>query len=300
MSNTAPVRSFAFLLACFLSICGQHDLVIAQHKESINAFIPAAHKTIFDAHNLFVLGDFNAAKSAIKGSVAVQGKAVLEEFDINANSQCNKDIRALTVGGRLNARMGAIHNGFTVAGRGSRIQHNVRMSCSSRVARYDPDALKIISFDEHRESLIKETGDICVSPVSSAVQVDKAASVIRFVPGNATYSCYAVFEVAANDLSGIKKWEFTGTDREQNVLINVKGKYSSIRDMSMVNFNAQRTLLTFCSIYGETEVFNSRLQASILAPTTSFTIMDSVLNGSMVAGDVRGKMAILNERYITC
>jgi choice-of-anchor A domain-containing protein len=301
MAKPCRFPLFLLKLTFFVIILSlKHESAHAQHKESINAFIPAAHKTIFDAHNLFVLGDLNIAKTAVKGTVAVQGNAMLEEFDINANAECDKYSRALTVGGRLSARMGAVHNGFTVAGSGSKIKHNVRLSCSSRVAKYDPTALKIISFDEHRESLIKETGDVCVSPVSSKALLDKDASLIRFVPGNDTYSCYAVFEIASNDLTGIKKLEYTGSNPNQNVLINIKGKYSSIRDLSMMNFNAQRTLLTFCSIYGEIEVFNSRLQGSILAPTTSFTVMDSVFNGSLVAGDVRGKMAILNERYVTC
>jgi choice-of-anchor A domain-containing protein len=266
----------------------------------MNAFIPAAHKTIFDMHSLFVLGDLTVAKTAVKGTVAVQGTAILEEFDINADSKCDKNSRALTVGGRLSARMGSIHNGFTVVGSRSKIQHNVRMSCSSQVATYDPDALKIISFDEHRESLIKETGDTCVSPVSSEVQIDQEKARIRFIPGNSTYSCYAVFEVAAKDFVGMKTLENMGDNPQQNVLILVKGKDSSLRNLAMTNFNAQRTLFAFCSIYGQIELYNARIQGSILAPTTSFTVMDSILNGSLVAGDLRGKLAVLKQPYITC
>lgn len=290
-------RACAILVLC---IAVHPAAIFAQHEQSLDAFVPAAHKTVFESHNLLVLGNLNLAKSSVQGPVAVSGRAQLEEFDINSAGSCNEKNRALTVGGRLSASMGAIRNGYTVVGRGSRLKHNVQLACSSRVERYDARRLRIRDFEEHRTSLIKESGDICVNPVSGSVEKDLTNSVYRFTPGNTTYSCYTVFSVSVGELASIRMFEFMGSNKDQNVLILLTGKYTTLRDFSMVGFNPVRTLLVFCSVYGHIELFNARIHASILAPTTEFTSMGTVMNGSLIASGLRGKIAVLYQPYVTC
>jgi choice-of-anchor A domain-containing protein len=272
--------------------------VLAQHEQSLDAFVPAAHKTVFQEHNLMVIGDLNIAKSSVQGSVAVGGKADVEEFEFNGGGDCDPYARAVTVGGQLKAAMGRISNGFVASGRGTKIKHNVQMPCSSRIEPYDPVKLKIRTFDEHRTSLIKETGDVCHNPVSGVVDVEKET--MRFVPGNETYSCYAVFKVNVATLASIKRFEYMGTDNEQNVIILVAGRNAVLRDLAMINFTAKRTLIVMCSIYGVIEMYNGRLQGSVLAPITDLTVMSTLINGSMIAGSLRGKIALLNQPYETC
>lgn len=274
--------------------------VSGQHEQSLDAFVPAAHKTVFESHNLLVLGDLNLAKSSVEGSLGVSGRAQVEEFEINKGRRCNKYMPAVTVGGAFLASMGSVNNGFAIVGRGSKISHNVRMSCTSRVESYDPLKQKIRSFEEHRESLIKESGDVCVNPVSGDVQLDSENGVMRLIPGNSTYSCYSVFKTSVDALASVRRLELAASSSERNVLIIVTGKSATFRDFAMVNFNPERTLLTFCAVYGHIEVFNGRLHGSIFAPTTEFTFMSSVVNGSMISGGLRGKVALLNRPYYTC
>lgn len=291
----APIAIFVLAVVLVGGVSGQRD-------DSMNAFLPAAHKTVFDTSSLFVLGSIDLAKSAVKGPVSVSGNADLNEFEFNADRPCNKHMRALTVAGRLQARMGSINNGYTVAGSGSKVQHNVRMSCTSRVEAYNPRKLMIESFEDQRESLIREHGDVCVSPPTGLVELSEDGTTLKFTPSNDTYSCYSVFRLETRDLETVTldTLEYLGKDKTQNVVLLLIGKRLSMRNMKMVGFNPRRTLLSFCSVYGKVEIHNSRIQGAVLAPTTYFTFMDSVVNGSMVTADVRGKLAVLDQSYVTC
>lgn len=284
---------FVFLVAAFTA-CS----INAQHEESIHSFVTAAHKRMFDQTNLMVFGNLRLAKSAVKGTVAVTGSASLEDFEFAGDKNCDVKTRALTVVGGLNARMGSINNGYTVAGRRSDISRTVRMPCSQKVVPYNPQKLSIIPYEDLQFSLIKESGDMCVSATSGEVQMENET--MKFVPANNSYSCYTVFEVNPDDLRLIKRWEYTGEDPERNVIISVKGKRASMRDFAMIGFNAKRTLLLFCSSYGIFEFFNSRIHASVFAPLTTFTVMDTIVNGSMITGPLRGTLAVLKTPYLTC
>jgi choice-of-anchor A domain-containing protein len=272
----------------------------AQHEQSMDAFVPAAHKTVFEMYNLLALGNLNLAKSSVEGRVGVSGQAELVEFEFNKAHKCDKYTPAVVVQGALHASMGSINNGYTIVGRSSRISHNVRMSCSSRVETYNAEAQKIQSFEEHRQSLIRESGDVCANPTSGEVRVDEEKKVMQLVPGNSTYSCYAVFKTSTEALASVNRLEYAGTDLDRNVLINVSGKFATLRDFAMVGFNPQRTLMTFCGIQGHVELYNNRLHCSLFAPTTEFTVMGTVVNGSMITGDLRGKIVLLNQPYMTC
>jgi choice-of-anchor A domain-containing protein len=288
---------FAILLSLLLSsLTG----ACAQHEQSLDAFVPAAHKTVFELYNLLVLGDLNLAKSSVEGPVAVSGNADVTEFEFNQASRCNKYKPAVVVKGAFHASMGAINNGYMIVGRSSKVKHNVRTSCSSRVESYNPVTQKLRSFEEHREGLIRESGDVCHNPTSGDVTVDEANKVMQLTPGNNTFSCYAVFKTSVTDLAKVTRLEYMGSDKDRNVLINIAGKSGTWRDFAMVGFNPDRTLVTFCGIRGHVELFNNRLHGSIFAPTTQFTVMGSVVNGSMITSDFRGKVALLYRPYVTC
>ncbi len=138
-------RNFAFV-AFFLTLFLSSS---AQHESSLDAFVPAAHKTAFEGHSLLALGNVDLAKSAVHGKLAASGRIQLEEFEVNKDSKCNKYLPAIITAGSLSASMGAINNGFIIAGRYSKIQHNVRMSCTSRVESYNPTRQKMRSFEEY-------------------------------------------------------------------------------------------------------------------------------------------------------
>jgi choice-of-anchor A domain-containing protein len=286
------------LFALCLVVAGIPLAARAQHEQSLDAYVPSTHKTVFQSYNLMVLGNLNIAKSSVQGRVAVGGDAAVTEFDFNGDGDCDPYTRAVIVSGKLFAAMGRISNGFVAVGRGTKIQHNVDMPCSSHVERYDPVKLKMRTFDEFRTGLIRETSGVCHNPVSGAVEVDKET--MRFVPGNTTYSCYAVFKVKVANLVTIKRFEFLGTNKNQNVIILIVGRNAVLRDLAMVNFAARRTLLAICSMYGGVEVFNGRLQGSILAPITDLTVMGTVVNGSVVTGSLRGNVALRNQPYEAC
>lgn len=292
-----PARRFLYLFALFSVV----SYAVAQHEQSMDAFVPAAHKSVFETYNLMVLGDLNIAKSSVEGRVAVSGKADVTEFDFNKGAaHCDKYKPALVVQGALHASMGAINNGYTITGSRSKVSHNVQMECSSRVERYNPVAQKIRTFEEHRESLIRETGDVCTNQPSGEIILDEESKVMHLTPGNATFSCYAVFKTSISDVSKVTRLEYRGTDVKRNVIINVSGKFGAWRDLAMVGFNPERTLITFCGVQGQLQLFNNRIHGSIFAPSTEITAMGSIVNGSMITANMRGKLAILYKPYRTC
>lgn len=293
---SGPLRLAVCLLVLLYVATSAH----AQHEQSMDAFVPAVHKTVFETYNLMVLGDLNLAKSAVEGRVAVSGKADVTEFEFNKATRCDKYTPAVVVMGALHASMGAIHNGYTIVGRSSKVSHNVQMSCSSKIENYNPRAQKLRTFEEHRESLIRESADVCTNPTSGEIEVDEVNKVMRLKPGNTTYSCYAVFKTSVHELAKVTRLEYNGTEADRNVIINVSGTSAVWRDFAMVGFNPERTLVTFCGVQGHVELFNTRLHCSVFAPTTEFTVMGSVVNGSMITGDLRGKLALLYRPYRTC
>lgn len=284
---------------CALLCASQHTRALAAEKESLNAYIPAAHKTLYEEYNLLVLGDLSVAKTAVRGAVAVSGRTQIEDFDFAADKKpCNKESRALTVGGVLAARMGSINNGYTVAGKGSKIHHSVRMACTNRVERYSAGKGAHIDFSEVRTSLIKESGDLCVTPESGTVETVNETMI--FTPIEGSFSCYSVFKVQADAMAQVNKWKYGGGDFYRNIVINVVGKLAAFREFRMVGFNPRRTLISFCATYGKFDLINARIHANVLAPTASFTATETVINGSVIVGDLRGTLAILNVPYVTC
>lgn len=267
----------------------------------MDAFVPAAHKSVFESYNLMVLGNLNLAKSSVEGRVAVSGKADVSDFDVNKGADhCDKYKPALVVQGALHASKGAINNGYTITGSRSKVADSVQMECSSRVERYNPVSQKLRTFEDHRESLIRETVDVCTNQPSGEVVVDETNKVMHLTPANMTYSCYAVFKTSVSDVAKVTRLEYKGTDAKRNVIINVGGKYGAWRDLAMIGFNPERTLITFCSFQGQVELFNNRLHGSIFAPTTEITAMGSIVNGSVISADMRGKLALLYKPYRTC
>lgn len=292
-----PIHSPLLLALLLLALLSP---TLSQHEQSLDAFVPASHKTVFSTYSLLSLGDLNLAKSSIAGRVAVGGNADLREFEVNPTSRCDKYTPALVVEGRLTAALGSIGGGYTIAASNSKIAHSVKRACSSRTEAYDPEKQNIRSFEEHREGLIRESGQICFNPVSGDVGVDAAGDVMTLTPRKAGFSCYSVFKTSVDALAKVKRLELGGNLTETNVLINVSGKSAALRDFAMVGFNPLRTLVTFCGIQGHVEMYNTRLHASVFAPTTEFTLMGSVLNGSIIAGHIRGQMAVLHQPYNTC
>lgn len=54
------------------------------------------------------------------------------------------------------------------------------------------------------------------------------------------------------------------------------------------------------AIYGQVTIEDSKLHASILAPTTTLTVSNAIINGSIIVGALRGSVATLNIPYVTC
>ena len=271
---------------------------IADNTQSINAYIPAHHKLIYEKYNALILGDLSVAKAAFRGSLAVMGRAEISDFDIASSKDCDKDVRSIVVGKSLVARMGSINGGYTVLGRGSKVHHTVRMPCTTRVEQYDPRRNGDIDFAEARSALNKETGDLCVTPTTGEVQTENET--MKFVPGEERYSCYNQFKVSTRDLRLINKWEFAGNETGRNNIIAVVGLRNEFRDFRMDGFNPRRTLIVFCAVRGSFGLYNTRFQGSILAPGVSFTTMDTIMNGSLIIGGLRGSLATLFTPYETC
>lgn len=270
----------------------------AMSDESLNAYIPATHKRVFEEYNALILGDISVAKAAFRGALAVQGKADLADFDIAGDKACNKDVRSVVVGRMLTARMGSINNGYTVVGRGSNIHHSVTMNCTNRVERHDPVRNDDIDFKPVRVSLIRETADFCMT--TSGGTVISENSTMKFDPGEKGFSCYTVFQVTTSDLRLVDLWKYIGDDFYRNVVIVVTGLRADFRNFRMEGFNPRRTLIVFCAVYGSYGLYNAKFHASILAPTSAFTTMEAIINGSVVLGSLRGSIATLNVPYVTC
>lgn len=273
-------------------------ITLAGPSESVDAYIPASHKKLFSEYNVVIFGDVSLARAAVKGPLAVQGKAELADFDIAGNGNCDKDARALVVAGKLTARMGAVNSGYTVVGSRSRIDHSVKMTCTSRVEQYDPQRNGDIEFDALRGNVLRETGDMCVT--SPTGEVESENGTMTFRPGEPGFSCYTFFKVQTDELRLIKKWVYAGDDFYRNIVIVVSGFKVDFRDFGMEGFNARRTLIVFCAVYGSFGLYNAKLHASLLAPTASFTTSNAIINGSVVAGNLRGSLATIHTNYVTC
>lgn len=266
--------------------------------ESINAYIAATHERMLKQFNVMVFGDLSVAKAAFRGAIAVQGRAEVADFDIGGDLGCDKDVRAITVGKALIARMGSVNGGYTIVGRGSKVHHSVRMKCSNRVEQYDAVHNGDVEFAEVRRSVLRETAELCVSAATGTVE--NANDTLRFVPGEGGFSCYTVFKLNTEQLRLVRRWQYAGDDYYRNVVIVVSGLRSELRDLRMTGFNPRRTLIVLCAVYGSLELYNARVQASVLAPTASLTTMDSIVNGSLIVGALRGSLATLNLPYVTC
>lgn len=267
-------------------------------SESIDAYIPAAHKSLYSSFNALVFGDASLARAAVRGPLAVQSKADLADFDVAAHGNCDKDTRALVVGGTLTARMGAVNSGYTVVGRRSSIHHTVRLTCTSRVEQYDPARNGDINFVEMRQNVLKETGKMCIEEPTGNVEL--VNSTMRFSLGEKGFSCYTYFKITTEDLRLVNRWEYAGDDFFRNIIIVVSGVKVDLKDFEMEGFNARRTLIVFCAVYGSFGVYNAKLHGSVLAPTASFTTSNAIFNGSIIVGNLRGSLATLNTPYVTC
>jgi len=264
----------------------------------IPLFVTSAHKRAFDAYSLLSYGAVRLTKSALRGAVAVVGRCSLEEFDIGRDiPQCNPKSPTLSVTGALSSRMGQIHNGYIRAGRSSSISHSVTRACTSNVQKFtNPEELTDVEI-----SLIRDATETCLLPVNANANTSNPAQTV-FRPSEGTYSCYSVFNVHADTFSDSKtlnNWVYIGNS-SRNIIINIIGKSTVIRDFKMSGFNAQKTLIVMCPGYGSVQLFNSRIHASILAPSTSFTSMGSIVNGSVVSGSMRGEIVVLKNTYLPC
>lgn len=287
-------RSSLLILFCSLLPL----LALAEPSESVNAYIPASHKQLFSDYNAVIFGDVSLARAAVKGPLAVQGKAELAEFDVAGNGNCDKDARSLVVAGKLTARMGAVNSGYTVVGSRSRIDHSVKMTCTSRVEQYDPQRNGDIEFDTQRGNVLREAGDMCVTTPTGEVEYDNGT--LTFTPGDPGFSCYTFFKLQTDDLRLVNKWVYAGDDFYRNIVIVVSGLKVDFRDFVMEGFNSRRTLIVFCAIYGSFGLYNAKLHGSLLAPTASFTTSNAIINGSVIAGGLRGSLATLHTNYVTC
>lgn len=269
-------------------------------SDSLNAFIPTTHKSLYDSYNALAFGDVSLARAAIRGALAVQYKADLADFDIAAHGDCDHDRRALIVGGSLTARMGAINSGYAVVGRRSSIHHTVRLTCTSRVEQYDPVRNGDMEFEEMRREVLKEMGGICVKDADGEVEVVNGT--MKFKVGDEeTFGCYKYFKVTTEDMRVTNRWEMMdGKAKGQNIVIVVSGKEVEMRDFEMTGFNSKRTLIAFCAVYGKFGVYNAKIHGSVLAPTASFTTSNAIFNGSLIVGNLRGSLATLNTPYVTC
>lgn len=293
-ANRTMYRSISLLLLCVLLPL----LTQSEPSESVGAYIPASHTQLYNEFNAIIFGDVSLARAAVKGPLAVMGKANLADFDIAGNGDCDKDTRSLVVGGALTARMGAVNSGYTVVGRRSRIDHSVRMTCTSRVEQYDPHRNGDLEFDTMRVNVLRETGDMCVTNPTG--EVENVNGTLRFSPGEPGFSCYTYFKVKTDDLRLVNKWEYASDDTFRNIVVVVSGLRVDFRDFVMEGFNAKRTLIVFCAVYGSFGFYNAKLHGSVLAPTASFTTSNTVINGSIIAGNLRGSLATLRTAYITC
>lgn len=266
------------------------------HEKSVQSFTETIHKRTFDSLGLLVFGALSLVKSAVRGRVAVKGAAKMEAFDIGRDIQgCNVNNAVLTVAGKLTARMGQVHNGHIMCGRGSAINHSVRRSCSPKVEPYVED--HVLPLGELESSLIRESGDYCQKPPNAVMVMN--GTVASFRSRDGAYSCYTVFSAAADDLRLVKEWKYEG-DASRNVIINIRGRRATFQDFKMSGFNAARTIINICSTYARFHLYNSRFHAAVLAPTTQFSVMDTVVNGSMVVASMRGEIVVLRNLYTPC
>lgn len=293
-----PMRR-PYLLLALLVLSGVPAPTAANFAESpLSGILPAQHKRIFDEYNAFILGDLSVARTVFKGSVAAKGDANLNDFDIGASKTCDADSRSLVVAGSLTARAGAIHNGYTVFGRRSSIDYTVRMPCSTRVERYDVKRNGDIDFDAVKRAVLHEGVRTCLVEPTGNVTV--ANGTMEFDPGEKGYSCYTHFAVPSSELRLTREWRYVGDDFYRNLIITVRGSKLELKDLAMVGFNPRRTLVVFCAILGSQTLLNVRLEASVMAATSALTTTDALVNGSIIAGSLRGSIAAMNAPYVTC
>lgn len=293
------MKCYFFAVLYMVVWVGKLSKAVTSPGDSLNAYIASTHKRVFDEFNVAIFGDLSVAKAAFRGAVAVQGRASLADFDIGGDLTCSSDSRTIVVGRTLSARVGAIHGGFVVAGRGSSLHHTVRLSCGTRMDRYDVLRNGDLDFNTVRTSLLRETADFCVGgSISDNVHVENETMTFR--AGERGFSCYTTFRITVADMRLITKWRYESDDFYRNIVISVVGSRAEFRNFQMIGFNPRRTLVVFCSIYGSFDLYNSNFQASMLAPTSTFTAMETVINGSIISGGLRGSLATLNIPYLVC
>lgn len=298
MSDSLMAVPLCVLIAILLSSLGRLSTAQVSAGETLNAYITAVHKRVFDDFNVAIFGDLSVTKAAFRGAIGVQERATLADFDIGGDFACDPDRRSVVAGQTLSARLGAINGGYIVAGRGSSIHHTVKLSCSNRVERYDVIRNGDLDFSSVRSLLLKEAAEYCINAPSENVRVENETMI--FQAGERNFSCYTSFRISTTDLRLIKTWKLESDDEYRNIIIAVSGTKAEFREFQMIGFNPRRTLIVLCSVYSTFSMFNAKVQGSLLGPTSSFTTMETVINGSAILGSLRGSLATLNVPYITC
>lgn len=291
-SSTMSTVVKLFLLLCLSALLRVHA------EESINAYIPSKHKVLFDDFNAIIFGDASLAKAAFRGSLAVEGKANIADFDIGFDQPCDLDKRALLSAGPLNLRSGTLHNGYLVMGRNSQVHHTVKTPCTNRVERFSTTRNNDLDFVYARQGVVSETAQLCAAQANSNFTITN--STMSFHPGTPGFNCYSTFKVSANDLRLIDTWKYEGDDFYRNLIITVSGRKNEFREFRMLGFNPRRTLVVFCAMYGMVSIADAKFHSSILAPSNTFTMSNAIINGSIIVGGLRGSVATLNIPYVTC
>lgn len=228
----------------------------------------------------------------------MEKSAEIANFDIGRDIPCDKNKPSVIVAGKLTARMGTISGGYLVLGRSSELQQTVKLPCTTRVENHDSIRNGDIDFAELRPFLLHESMNYCLKTDGDRVNV--TGDSIIFTPNEHSYSCQSFYQVYPDQVRLARRFVNNGTDYYRNVVIAISGMRVELRDFRMEGFNPRRTLLVYCGNYGDFGWYNARISASVFAVTSSFTAMDSIVNGSIIAGGLRGSLATMNVPYVTC
>lgn len=179
------------------------------------------------------------------------------------------------------------------------------MPCTNRIERYSVTRNDDLDFAGARKDVLRETSRLCSNKPTGQIKYDNAT--LHFLPQaesaaalNDELNCYLYYRVHANDLRLVTTWVNDVANPYKNIVVFVSGKKLTLDNFRMIGFNPRRTLLVFCSIYATHSMYNSKIHASVLAPTVSFTFANSIVNDSMILGGLRGSLATLNVPYVTC
>lgn len=244
--------------------------------------------------NVFVLGDLAQQGTDTEGRVAVGGDADLANYSIGtALAPSNGARDDLVTGGVLRFRDGAVPNGNAVYGELGTLANVAFPGGGHRQGRP-------VDFALARVELEAVSAAWAALPATGTVSVERNGGERGWVRLTGQGEGLVVFAVAGADLAAAHTLEIAVPDGA-TALVNVSGAESALTSVGFVLAGAERRRIVF-NFFAATRLLleGVGVEGSVIAPRADVQFGGGALNGTLVAGSLRGTGESHDHAFAGC